>query len=120
MSGIFLKLKIKNMKVKLTDEAASIFVSDITHQHLVVAIIHNEPCILFRTDIDNGKYSFGILNGKINNMLITGGNGYDISGNHKNLSEFIKKTFETFPNTKMEVFKQGDWKKALQWLINNA
>ena len=100
------------MKPILTqrDEYA-IPVNEITHKHIVVAIDEsNDPVILGNSDCGGDDYKFLCLS-----EGFSMGNCYvSFNSMQSCVENYIKKGW------KMQVFNQDDWKKALQWLIDNA
>ena len=88
----------------------AILTSEITNNHIVVGIINDEPKILIRENFDEGEFYFRAIrselingNGCMGHATIKDGVNHKIGDGHK-----------------IEVFKEEDWKKALQWLIDNA
>lgn len=110
------------MKILLEKEKSSttILLKDITENHLVVGVIGGNPCILgkgFHEHMD--KLSFLMLYGKYNDSIITIGNGYSpvrFIGNY--LHYIIEKHIKD--GNIAEAFESKDWRKALQWLIDNT
>ena len=86
----------------------TILTSEITNEHIVVGIIKDAPRILVRENYCRGSFYFRNLISEF-----TGGNGI---GNF----DSAKQAVENKIDCKLEVFKESDWKKALQWLIDNA
>ena len=88
-----------------------ILINKITINHIIVGLdLNNDPVILTNENYNIEKYKLTLLNREF-----TQNNGY---GNFKS----IKKLVEFYMNSgwKLEVFHQKDWKKALQWLIDNV
>lgn len=88
-----------------------ILTNKITSSYIVVGLnLNNQPVILTNKDYYTKDYKFTLFNSGF-----TRNNGY---GKFKS----IKKTVEYYMNLgwKLEVFHEKDWKKALQWLIDNA
>ena len=86
----------------------TILTSEITNEHIVVGIINDAPRILVRENYCRGNFYFRNLISEF-----TAGNGI---GNF----DSAKQAVENKIDCKLEVFKESDWKKALQWLIDNA
>ena len=88
-----------------------ILTNKITNSHIVVGLdLYKHPVILTNKDYDTEDYKFTLLN-----RGFTRNNGY---GNFESIQELV----EYYMNSdwKLEVFHEKDWKKALQWLIDNA
>ena len=86
-------------------------VNEITYKHIVVALDEsNYPVILGNSDCGSDDYKFLCLSDGFSM-----GNCY-VSFNSMQLcvGNYIKRGW------RMQVFNQDDWKKALQWLIDNA
>ena len=97
------------------DTQDTILTNDITEQHIVVAIIYEQPCILSKGwGQDESKLQFNIL---VDSFMF--GNGYDFSPKHNTIKKMVEKAMKD-SNNKVAVFHQSDWKQALQWLIDNA
>lgn len=93
----------------------TILTKDITEQHIVVAVINGNPCLLNKGETEpEGKLSFKILN---NNF--TKGNCYDYPSLECTLKKMVEHAMKD-TSDKVAVFHQSDWKQALQWLIDNA
>ena len=89
----------------------TILTSEITGRHVVVGCSKTkEPMILTRENFIDGTFSFRILHD-----AFTSGNGYD---DFDTIEEATNDRINK--NSKIEVFEEKDWKKALQWLIDNA
>ena len=86
----------------------TILTSEITNQHIVVGIVKGAPRILVSENYSRGSFYFRNLISEFTN-----GNGI---GNF----DSAKKAVENKIDSKLAVFKESDWKKALQWLIDNA
>ena len=88
-----------------------ILIDKITTNHIIVGLNkYNDPVILTNGIYDSNDFAFSPINNEFTNR-----NAY----NHYNsIQEAIKHSFQDF--WKIEVFHQKDWKKALQWLIDNA
>ena len=100
------------MKPILKKESKDVILtSKITKSHIVVGIdSHKHPVILTNKDYDTEDYKFTLFNDGF-----TRSNGYA-------KFESIQELVEYYMNSgwKLEVFHEKDWKKALQWLIDNA
>ena len=93
-----------------TDED-TIPVNEITYKHIVVAIDEsNYPVILGNSDCGADDYKFLRLSDgfSMGNCYVS---FYSIQ---LSVEYYIKKGW------RLQVFHQDDWKKALQWLIDNA
>ena len=89
----------------------TILTSEITGKHIVVGYSETKvPMILTREKFRGGTFSFRLLND-----VFTNGNGYD---DFDTIEEATNNQINK--NAKIEVFNEKDWKKALQWLIDNA
>lgn len=110
------------MKILLEQEKSSttILLKDITEKHLVVGVINGYPCILGKGSHEHiEKLTFFLLYGAYGDFIITNGNGFTpprFMGDH--LHYIIKKNIED--GNKVEAFENKDWRKALQWLIDNT
>jgi len=102
---------------KIPSEERYIEYSSITAQnHIVVAVINNDPCILTKDyESDNSELTFISLSKRC-----TVGNGYSYDSKDDSITKMIKRAKEADTSNKVEVFCYSDWNKALQWLINNA
>ena len=89
----------------------TILTSEITGKHIVVGYSNTKaPMILTREKFREGTFSFRLLNN-----VFTNGYGYsDFDTIEEATNDQINE------NSKIEVFEEKDWKKALQWLIDNA
>ena len=87
----------------------TILTSEITNQHIVVGIHHGKPIIL----TNSGLNRFALLDSNFTNRNCYGSNG-------ESIKIAIDKMITYGGNVKLEVFEEKDWKKALQWLIDNA
>ena len=86
-------------------------VNEITSNHIVVAIDEsNEPVILGNSDCGADDYKFLCLS-----------DGFSM-GNCYGSFNSIQLSVENYIKIgwRLQVFHQDDWKKALQWLIDNA
>ena len=89
----------------------TILTSEITNEHIIVAFLDKLPLILTKNNFYTvGDYGFAsFLDGITKGAIL-------------NLHDSIQKAVESllFKKCKIEVFEEKDWKKALQWLIDNA
>ena len=89
----------------------TILTSEINGRHVVVGYSKTkEPMILTQENFIDGTFSFRLLHD-----MFTNGNGYD---DFDTIEEATNDRINE--NSKIEVFYEKDWKKALQWLIDNA
>ena len=96
-------LKKENKDVILTNK--------ITKSHIVVGLdLSKYPVILTNKDYDTEDYKFTLFSSGF-----TRSNGYGKFESIKELVEYYMKS-----GWKLEVFHEKDWKKALQWLIDNV
>ena len=91
----------------------TILTSEITNNHIVVGIHHGKPMILTNSGLNQVNYRFALLDSKFTNRNSYGTNG-------ESIKTAIDKMIIYGGNVKLEVFNEKDWKKALQWLIDNA
>ena len=91
----------------------TILTSEITNNHIVVGIYHGKPIILTNSNFDEVNYRFALLDSKFTNR-----NSYGSCG--RSIKTAIDKMIIHCIEVKLEVFHEKDWKKALQWLIDNA
>ena len=91
----------------------TILTSEITNNHIVVGIHHGKPIILTNSNFDEVNYQFTLLDSKFTNRNIYGTNG-------ESIKTAIDKMIIYGGKVKLKVFEEKDWKKALQWLIDNA
>ena len=101
------------MKPIIIEKQDEILTSEINENHIVVGIIAGRPTILYCREYSNlNTLSFLCLH---DNAIL--GNSFENEGLNsiKEFVEFIMKK-----SGKIEVFHQKDWKKALQWLIDNT
>ena len=96
------------MKPIITENQDTILTSEITNNHIIVGFIEDIPVILVRVNYDDGSFYFRSLTSEFTN-----GNGI---GDFNSAKQAVEYKIES----KIEVFRQEDWKKALQWLIDNA
>lgn len=111
------------MKILLEQEKSSktILLKDITEKHLVVGVINGNPCILgkgFQEHMD--KLSFLLLYVPFGDSIITIGNGYSPTKYIGNYLHFIIEKHIKEGDNKVEAFQSKDWRKALQWLLDNT
>ena len=96
---------------KTDNDRNVILTSKITNRHLIVG--HNyrkEPIILTNENFNTKNFKFTSIND-----LFTQSNSYN---SFKSIKNVIEHYLDAGWN--IEVFHQKDWKKALQWLIDNA
>ena len=100
------------MKPILKKEDKDIILTDkITGSHIVVGLdLYNRPVILTNKDYGTEDYKFTLFNSGF-----TRNNGY---GKFESIQELVEYYIEA--GWKLEVFHEKDWKKALQWLIDNT
>jgi len=89
-------------------------------EHIVVANIDGNPCILGKGyDEPTTCLSFFIIGsmalGK-GYQPITRGNGYNIGDDYDTVAKMVLKAIDM--GYEVEVFHKTDWVKALEWLIN--
>lgn len=98
-------LKRENKDVILTSKITSI--------HIVVGLnLDNNPVILTTERYGIEKYKLTLMN---KGFTLNNGYGY---GSFKSIQKIVEYYVEK--GWKLEVFHEDDWKKALQWLIDNA
>lgn len=99
------------MKPSLKKEKNTIFINEINTSHIIVAIDDdNSPVIMTNSDCGDNKYKFMCLSDQF-----TLGNCYrEFYNIQQCIINYIIRGW------KIEVFHQNDWRKALQWLIDNA
>ena len=96
-------LKKENIDVILTNK--------ITNKHIVVGFnLKNNPVILTNEKYGIEKYKLILMNNGF-----TRNNGY---GEFESIKELVEYYLDS--GWKKEVLHEKDWKKALQWLIDNA
>ena len=97
---------------KKTDNDKNVILTNkITNKHLVVGYNYiKEPIILTNEKFDTRNFRFTSIND-----LFTQSNSYSSFNSIKNVVEHYLNA-----GWNIEVFHQRDWKKALQWLIDNA
>ena len=100
------------MKPILKKEDKDIILTNkITGSHIVVGLdLNNRPVILTNENYNTKNYKFTLFNSGF-----TRNNGY---GAFESIQELVEYYIEA--GWKLEVFHEKDWKKALQWLIDNA
>ena len=93
------------------DNKDVILTSNITTKHIVVGFdLDDDPVILTNERYGIEEYKLTLMN-----KGFTRNNGYVTFESIKELVEnYVEKGW------KLEVFHENDWKKALQWLIDNA
>lgn len=88
-----------------------ILTSKITTKHIVVGFnLKNNPVILTTEKYGIEKYKLTLMN-----EGFTRNNGY---GSFESIKEIVEYYVER--GWRLEVFHEDDWKKALQWLIDNV
>ena len=88
-----------------------ILTSKITTKYIVVGFnLKNNPVILTNEKYGIEKYKLTLVNSGF-----TRNNGY---GTFESIQELVEYFLDL--GWKLEVFHEKDWKKALQWLIDNA
>ena len=96
-------LKKENRDVILTNK--------ITNKHIVVGTdLYNNPVILTNENYNTKNYTLTLFNSGF-----ARNNGY---GAFESIQELVEYYLDS--GWKIEVFHEKDWKKALQWLIDNA
>lgn len=90
----------------------AINVSEITEEHIVVAIISGKPTILIAQTIYNRDKFFLSISSQV---LLSNGY-YNIE--ESSIESIIE--FHLNNGAKIECFHQDEWREALQWLIDNA
>ena len=91
----------------------TILTSKINKKHIVVGIIGCEPAILYCNKFDDlSTLSFLCLD--VDTTLGNSFTHYECDS----VKEIVEYCLSC--DNKIEVFRQEDWKKALQWLIDNA
>lgn len=100
------------MKPILKNENEDIILtSKITSSHIVVGLnLNNLPVILTNENYHIEKYKLTLVNNGF-----TRNNGY---GAFESIRELVE--YYIALGWKLEVFHEKDWKKALQWLIDNV
>ena len=96
---------------KTDNDRNVILINKITTKHLIVG--HNyrkEPIILTNEKFNTRNFKFTSIND-----LFTQSNSYNSFNSIKEVIEYYLDA-----GWNIEVFHQKDWKKALQWLIDNA
>lgn len=98
------------------EQQETILTSEITERHLVVAVICGYPCILSKGyDQSNKKLSFYIIDNEFSS-----GNGYELTDDYDTIQKMVDFYLSDGNCKSIAVFHESDWKKALQWLIDNA
>jgi len=97
----------------------TILTSEITWNHLIVAVIQGEPCILGRgyNEVDS-NIPFFVLKNNCGSKCITTGNGYPRSPKEDTPQKMVE--FFIKQGEKVAVFHQDDWRDALTWLLENT
>ena len=91
----------------------TILTSEITGKHIIVGIQHGKPIILTNSGLKQVNYRFALLDSNFTNRNCYGSDSQSIK-------TAIDKMIIYGGKVKLEVFHEKDWKKALQWLIDNA
>ncbi len=91
----------------------TILTSEITNNHIVVGINCGNPIILTNSGLKQVNYRFALLDSNFTNRNCYGSNG-------ESIKTAVDEMIIHGGNAKLEVFHEKDWKKALQWLIDNA
>ena len=100
--------------INKTEQTDTLLVKDVDeNKHIVVGIIHKSPCILTKS-YHTKQYAFVSLDSKP-----VMGNGYSPGWNRNTTIKEIMDLYNTGDN-KVEAFTSAEWKKALQWLIDNS
>jgi hypothetical protein len=94
-------------------EQDTIFVDKITDYHLIVATTnaYNYPVMLTRDGHIDGKYKWVVVN-----SCFTSGNTI-VGCHYSTIQECVE--FAIQQDWKIAVYHENDYKKALQWLIDN-
>lgn len=88
-----------------------ILTNKITKSHIVVGLnLNNNPVILTNENYNTKNYKLTLFN-----TGFTQNYGY---GAFESIQELVEYYMDS--GWKLEVFHEKDWKKALQWLIDNA
>lgn len=112
------------MKIVFNQEQGTyIPFAEINNSHIVVAVIFRngnalkEPCILSKDQYGyDNNFSFKTLR-----SAFTKGNNFNFSPKDRCTPQtMISAVLNAYPDSKIEVFEQCEWRKALQWLINNG
>ena len=90
----------------------TILTSDITSNHIIVGIDKEggNPIVLTCNEFEGNKFKFTCINEEF-----TINNGYNTFAS---IEDAVNDRIEH--NSNLQVFHEKDWKKALQWLIDNA
>lgn len=86
-------------------------IEEVTHEHILVMIKFNKPCILAREDVDKGLYNWMILGNSEN--ILTEGNAY------RGVNT-LRETLKSWEDDEIHVYTKENWKKALKWLMKNC
>ena len=97
------------------EKTETILTSDITDIHLVVGIIFDRPSILSK-GYTEGREELTFCN--LEDTFVYG-NGFNYTSADNTIQKMVELAIDNTEN-KVAVFKQDDWKQALQWLIYNA
>ncbi len=98
------------------EQQDTILTSEITDKHLVVAVIKAQPCILTKGyDQGNKDLSFFTFD-----RYFSYGNGYSLTDDYDTIQKMVDYWLCDKDCKAIAVFHESDWKKALQWLIDNA
>ncbi len=102
------------------NQRETIFVGDITYQHIVVAVIENKPCILHRVGYETeSEVVFGELTlCEDDKHSFTLGNGFTFIDVHTTPSTMVEAAIDL--GYKIGVFEPDKWRDALHWLLNNV
>ena len=95
------------------ENQATILTSEITNNHIVVGIKNGKPIILTNSGLNEVNYKFALLDSNFTNRNCYGSDG-------ESIKTAVDGIIIHSGNAKLEVFHEKDWKKALQWLIDNA
>lgn len=103
------------MKVVLTSQPQDVISLDkLTNRHIIVGIISDQPCYL-TTPFGKEQYNFvSIGNGG------TYGNGYQVGWNRDRVTLLENVEAQLKRGEQVQAFPQKEWRKALQWLLDNA
>ena len=100
------------MKPILKNREDSIPVNHISSEHIIIGLDnYKKPIILTNSEYNDNEFAFTCIDNEFTNR-----NSYE-------KFDSIEEAIEYSINNKgyiIEVFEQKDWKKALQWLIDNA
>ena len=102
------------MKVIL-EKQDTIELSEVTNKHILVAVVGIDAFIYTMGDYNNLKTSQMLC---VSDDVTVGTKFSSDAYNGKTIQEVCKQLIEY--REKFEVFNQCDWKKALEWLIENV